>query len=256
MKCKRSWIIIDLILIISLISIFTGINKTTYVAGSKIEEHPIYSVDINDKSVSLTFDINWTQKDNTQVILDVLNKYNIKATFFIMGGWVDYNEENQNILKKIKEGGHEIGNHSYKHPSFTKIGGDRITEEIEKTNDVIKKITGDKPKLVRFPSGDYNKQVNSWVRDLGYITIQWDVDSVDWKEKDPKEEFNRVMKNTKNGSIILFHNAKNTPDNLIKIISSLKNQGYEFKTVGDLIYDGDYFIDEQGIQHKINSNIV
>ena len=169
-----------------------------------------------------------------------------------MGGWVNYSEDNVNKLKAIKEGGHEIGNHSYKHPSFTKIGADKMKEEIEKTNDIIEKYTGEKPKLFRFPSGDYNKDAFLKVRNLGYMTIQWDVDSVDWKELSAETEYNRVMKNVKPGSIILFHNAKYTPYNLDRIIKELKDKGYEFKTVGEMIYLEDYSVDNQGIQHKVN----
>lgn len=252
MVWKKKRIGIDLILVIFLILISLGINKATQVMGNSHEEEPIYSVDTNEKVVSLTFDINWVEKDNIQVILNILNKYNIKGTFFIMGGWVNYSEDNVNKLKAIKEGGHEIGNHSYKHPNFTKIGTDKMKEELEKTNEIIEKYTGEKPTLFRFPSGDYNKDVFSTVRNLGYMTIQWDVDSVDWKEISAETEYNRVMKNVRPGSIVLFHNAKYTPENLERIIKELKNKGYEFKTVGKMIYFENFTVDAQGIQHKKN----
>ena len=250
MTWKKKRIGVDLILIFFLIFISMGINKTTQVMGNTHEEEPIYCVDTNEQAVSLTFDVNWTEKDTLPVILNILEKYNVKGTFFIMGGWVNYSEDNVNKLKAIKEGGHEIGNHSYKHPLFTKIGQGKIKEEIEKTNDVIEKYTGEKPKLFRFPSGDYNKDALLKVRNLGYMAIQWDVDSVDWKEQSAETEYNRVMKNVKPGSIILFHNAKYTPGNLDRIIKELKDKGYEFKTVGEMIYFEDYSVDNQGIQHK------
>jgi len=249
---KKKRIGIDLSLIIFLIFMSLGISKTTLAMVNNREENPIYCVDTNEKVVSLTFDINWTEKDNIEVILNILNKYNVKGTFFIMGGWVNYSEANVSKLKAIKEGGHEIGNHSYKHPSFTKIGLDRIKEEIEKTNDIIEKYTGERPKLFRFPSGDYNKDTFLKVRNLGYMTIQWDVDSVDWKEISAETEYDRVMKNVKPGSIILFHNAKYTPNNLERIIKELKEKGYAFKTVGQMIYFEDYNVDNQGIQYKNN----
>lgn len=242
---------IDLVLIVLLIFISIGIDKTTEAMVNTHEEGPIYCVDINEKIVSLTFDVNWTEKDNLEVILNTLNKYNVKGTFFIMGGWVNFSEDNVNKLKLIKEGGHEIGNHSYKHPSFTKISVDRMKEEIEKTNDIIEKYTGERPKLFRFPSGDYNKDAFLKVRNLGYMAIQWDVDSIDWRELSAETEYNRVMKNVKPGSIILFHNAKYTPDNIDRIIKELRDNGYEFRTVGEMIYFEDYNIDDQGIQHKV-----
>jgi polysaccharide deacetylase family sporulation protein PdaB len=252
---KKKRIGIDIFLIIFLVFISIGISKSTQAMGNIHEEEPIYCVDTNEKVASLTFDINWAEKDNLNVILDILDKYNVKGTFFIMGGWVNYSEDNVNKLKAIKERGHEIGNHSYKHPMFTKIGVDRMKEEIEKTNDIIEKYTGERPKLFRFPSGDYNKDSFSKVRNLGYMTIQWDVDSVDWKELSAETEYNRVMKNVKPGSILLFHNnAKYTPNNLDRIIRELKEKGYEFKPVGEMIYYDNYNVDNQGIQHKVKLN--
>ncbi len=252
MAWKKKRIGIDLILIIFLIFISLGISKTTQAISNNYEENPIYCVDTNEKVVSLTFDINWIEKDNTEVILNILKKYNVKGTFFIMGGWVNYSEDNVNKLKLIKEGGNEIGNHSYIHPSFTKIGTAKIKEELEKTNDIIEKYTDEKPKVFRFPSGDYNKDALLQVRNLGYMAIQWNVDSIDWKELSAEAEYTRVMKNVKPGSIILFHNAKYTPENLDKIIKELKDKGYEFKTVSQMIYFEGYSVDKEGIQHKNN----
>ena len=221
------------------------------MSGTAEEKQPIYRVDTEEKVVSLTFDVNWAEKENLQSILDILDKYNVKGTFFIMGGWVNYSDENVVKLKKISERGHEIGNHSYKHPIFSKIGEERIKEELRKTDEVVEKYTGKKPSVFRFPSGDYNKNALMKVRSLNHIAIQWDADSVDWKEMGSDIEYNKVMKNTKSGSILLFHNnAKYTPENLDRIIEELKSQGYEFKPVGEMIYTEDYYIDENGIQHK------
>lgn len=253
MRWRIGRIGIDLFLIICLVFISIGINRSIQVSASEHEEEPIYSVDTQDKAVSLTFDVNWAEKDNLESILNILKKYNVKGTFFIMGGWVDYSEDNVNKLKSIKEGGNEIGNHSYKHPSFTRIGEERMKEELKKTDDIIEKYTGDRPKLFRFPSGDYNKQAFLKVRNLGYMAIQWNADSVDWKELGAETEYKRVMKNIKPGSIMLFHNnAKYTPGNLERIIKELQSDGYTFKTVGEMIYSSDYSVDKEGIQHKNN----
>ncbi len=253
MVWKKTRIGLNLILIILLIIMSIGTGKAVQTMGDNKEEEPIYRVDTNEKVVSLTFDINWAEKDNLEVILGILKKYNIKGTFFIMGGWINFSEDNVNKLKAIKEGGHEIGNHSYKHPSFSKIGEDRMKEEIEKTNDIIEKYTGERPTLFRFPSGDYNKAAFLKVRNLGYKAIQWDADSVDWKETSAEVEYNRVMKKVKPGSILLFHNnAKYTPGNLERIIKELKDKGYEFKCVGEMIYQDNYIVDTEGVQHKKN----
>ena len=245
-------IAIDIGLIIAVIILSFTINDNIHsVMGDIKEEQPIYSVDTEEKTVSLTFDINWAEKDNLESILNILDKYNVKGTFFIMGGWVNYSEDNINKLIEINKRGNEIGNHSYMHPGFTKITFEKMKEELKKTDDIIEKYTGKKPELFRFPSGEYNKDCFEKVRGLGYTCIQWDTDSVDWKELGADVEYNRVMKKVKPGSIMLFHNnAKYTPENLEKIINELQKQGYVFKHVGEMIYKNDYTIDEQGIQHK------
>lgn len=245
-------IAIDIGLIIAVIILSFTINDNIHsVMGDIKEEQPIYSVDTSEKTVSLTFDINWAEKDNLESILNILDKYNVKGTFFIMGGWVNYSEDNINKLIEINKRGNEIGNHSYMHPGFTKITFEKMKEELKKTDDIIEKYTGKKPELFRFPSGEYNKDCFEKVRGLGYTCIQWDTDSVDWKELGADVEYNRVMKKVKPGSIMLFHNnAKYTPENLEKIINELQKQGYVFKPVGEMIYKNDYTIDEQGIQHK------
>ena len=126
-----------------------------------------------------------------------------------------------------------------------------IDDEIKKTEDIVYAATGNKTKVFRFPSGDYNQDALEYVRSLGYECIQWDVDSIDYKESGADVEYNRVMKNIKEGSIALFHNnAKYTPQNLKKIINKLTEEGYEFVTISELIYDDNYYVDEKGEQIK------
>lgn len=251
MKRKnRVFIGLALICVVMITSIIMK-SKVSETLGNVTENQPIFRVDREDKSVSLTFDINWAETEYLYSILDVLDKYNVKGTFFIMGGWVNYTPENKEKLLKIHEGGHEIGNHSYIHPIFTKISEGRIKEELEKTDKIIEETIGVKPNLFRFPSGDYNKQSFNTVTELGYKCIQWDADSVDWKELGSDVEYERVMKKVKSGSILLFHNnAKYTPDNLNRIISKLKEDGYSFVPVGELIYSENYYVDDQGEQRK------
>ena len=246
-KININIFIISMVIIISIIY-GTKIQNTIASEGKKV---PIYRVSTEEKKVALTFDVNWAENEHIYDILDVLNQNNAKGTFFIMGGWINYSDENREKLMKISEGGHEIGNHSYIHPSFTKISHERMADEIKQTEDIVYAATGSKTKLFRFPSGDYNEDALEYVRRLGYECIQWDVDSIDYKEEGAEVEYNRVMKNIKEGSIILFHNnAKYTPQNLNKIITKLMQEGYEFVTVSELIYDDNYYIDEKGEQIK------
>lgn len=212
---------------------------------------PIYSVDREEKVASLTFDINWADEENLYSILDTLDQYNVKGTFFIMGGWVNFSNENVDKLKAIYERGHEIGNHSYKHPMFSSISDQRISEELKKTDEIIEKYTGQRPKLFRFPSGEYNKESYKTVVSLGYIPIQWDVDSVDWREDGEDIEYARIKKGLRPGSIILFHNnAKYTNNNLKRLLEEYTGLGYKFVPVSELIYAEDSNINQTGIQQK------
>lgn len=222
-----------------------GSYKNTMVSNKK---HPIYNVETQEKKLCITFDMNWGN-DHTKEILDILDKYNMKATFFVIGSWISYDKENENLIKEISQRGHTIGNHSNSHADFTKISRDKIKNEIDSTDEKIKNITGKDTILFRFPSGAYNDVSLEQVWNNNHIPIQWDVDSVDWKEQGEEIEFNRVIKKVKPGSIILFHNnAKHTPRNLEKIIKKFQGEGYEFIKVEDLIYKEDFYIDSNGKQ--------
>ena len=252
MKRRYKVIISTILLIISILIPFIMNANGSVLAQVKIEsDKPIYRVKGEEKVISLTFDINWAEKDELDNILTVLDKYNVKGTFFIMGGWVNYSEDNKNKLIRIYERGHEIGNHSYIHPMFTKISETKMKEEIEKTEKVFMDTLGINSKIFRFPSGDYNEKAYKFINGLGYQSIQWDVDSLDWKESGADYEYNRVMSKVNSGSIVLFHNnAKYTPGNLDKIISKLKEEEYRFVTVGEMIYKENFYIDEKGEQIK------
>ena len=242
---------IFLILAIIMLSIVNS-NNSKYIVANLESKKPIYRVQTDEKKISLTFDVNWAENEYIYEILDVLDRYNVKATFVIMGKWIIYPEGNEEKLVEIKKRGHEIGNHSYVHPMFTQINEGRMLEEIKKTETIIQENIGYTTKLFRFPSGNFDEKSLEFINNLGYKCIQWDVDSVDWKESSEEEEYKRVMKNVKAGSIVLFHNnAKYTPKNLDKILDELINEeGYEIIPVGELIYNEDYYVDENGEQIK------
>ena len=244
--------VLTLFLLIFTMVLSIGMKNQYIGIFAEDSNKPIYKVSKEEKELALTFDINWAENDELYNILDVLDKYNVKATFFIMGGWVNYSEENKEKLKKINERGHEIGNHSYIHPMFTKINEERMKSELEKTNKIIKDTIGVDVNLFRFPSGDYNKKSIEFVKSNGYEIIQWNIDSIDWKQLGEEKEYNNVMKKIEPGSIILFHNnAKYTPKNLDKIIKELQEEGYSFIPVGKMIYNSeDSYINENGEQIK------
>lgn len=242
------------ILLVSLIYVSISYNNgmsTFYAEKKKI---PIYSVATKEKKVAITFDASWGQ-DRTDKIIEVLDRYNVKATFFLVGAWIDSYPDK---LKTLYDKGHEIANHTNRHPDMSSITRQKLINEIEITDTKIKSIIGINTELFRCPSGYYNNLVVETVEGTKHYCIQWDVDSLDWKAEGADKEYERVIKKTVPGSIILFHNeAINTPNNLPRIIEYLKKQGYEFVTVSNLIYKNNYYIDHNGkqIYNSNNSNI-
>jgi peptidoglycan-N-acetylglucosamine deacetylase len=246
-KAKKK-VTIAVIILIALMFMLSGFNLVTKGTFASITKKlPIYSVDTQDKKVAITFDASWGT-DNTNSILNTLDKYNVKATFFLVGEWCD---DYPDKVKEIAKRGHEIGNHSNKHPNFTTISKDKIIKEVEATNAKLLSLTGEVPKLFRFPEGLYNDLAVETVESSGLISVQWDVDSVDWKAYGADKEYDKVVKNVKPGSIVLFHNdAKYTPETLPKIIENLQKQGYEFVKISDLVMKDGYYIDNNGRQVK------
>lgn len=208
---------------------------------------PIYSVDIPDKRVAISFDASWGS-DKTERLLKILKDKNVKATFFLTGLWIDKYPE---LVKKIYEEGHDVENHSNTHPHMTQLSDSEMANEIKACEEKLVKITGQKPYLFRPPYGDYNDRVIETAKSLGYYTIQWDVDSLDWRGLDTEAIINRVLPNVKKGSIILFHNnGQFTPEAIPYIIDKLKENGYQIVPISQLIYKENYYIDHEGRQHK------
>ncbi|BCS81097.1 polysaccharide deacetylase family sporulation protein PdaB [Anaerocellum diazotrophicum] len=209
---------------------------------------PIYCVDRNDKKIALTFDAAWGN-DDTKELLSILKKYNAKATFFLVGFWVEKYPED---VKDIFSQGHEIGSHSDKHLHMSRLSESEIIKDIKSCEEKIIRIIHKKPTVFRPPYGDYNNTLIKTLSSLGYYVIQWDVDSLDWKDLSAQDIAQRVLKRVKSGSIVLFHNnAKNTKYALPIILNTLTKQGYEFVTVSELIYKDGYYIDHQGVQKRI-----
>ena len=223
------------------------VKKYTTVFNIFSKDKPIYCVDTQEKKVAISFDAAWGA-DKTEKIMDILDCYEVHATFFLVGFWVEKYPE---IVKEIDKRGYEIGNHSENHPEMSKLSKEQIKKEILSVNEKIYNLTGKTPNVFRPPYGDYNDLVINTMRELNMHTIQWSIDSLDWKEYGRQELINRVLKNVKNGDIILFHNnAKYTPDALPEILEELQKRGFSVCSIGELIYQSEYYVDIQGIQHK------
>ncbi|MDD3401159.1 MAG: polysaccharide deacetylase family protein [Eubacteriales bacterium] len=209
-------------------------------------ELPVYGVSRDDKKIALTIDAAWNT-DKTEFILDTLDKYEIKATFFLCGVWVDAYPD---YVKEISVRGHEIGNHSLTHPHMNNLSASQVQEEITKLDDRIEELTGSRCSLFRAPYGEYNNTVITAVRDINYEVIQWTKDTVDWKESRTAEQIlNGVLPNLQSGDIILCHNNGYKIEQYLPVlIESALSEGYSFVTVSELLLQGDTIIDNQGLQ--------
>lgn len=247
-KSRTIKIILAMLAVVVLLCIsFEGSTCASVWFGHSSRLVPIYSVDTSEKQVAISFDAAWGA-DKTQEIIDVLKEYEVTATFFLVGFWVDKYPE---MVKTIDESGLEIGTHSNTHPDMAKLDASTIRSELETSMKKISDITGKEIKVFRPPFGSYNNTLINQASALGLKTIQWDVDSLDWKGLKPNEVTNRVMKLCKNGSIILMHNnADYVTDSLRLTLDWLKMKGYKVTSVGELIYNDNYTIDANGVQHK------
>lgn len=239
-------------LVLAVVVIFWAVNSPAVVgAAATTRKLPIYCVKRENKAVSLTFDAAWGNED-TQTLIDILGKYNIKATFFVVGAWVDKYPES---VKALSDAGHEVMNHSDDHAHFSKLSAEEIKKNVSACNEKIAAVTGKTPTLFRCPYGEYDDHVVSALTAMNMYTIQWDVDSLDWKELTAQEIIQRVAARVGPGSIILFHNAAlHTPEALPSIIESLLADGYSIIPVSELLLTGEYTIDHTGRMCAKSSN--
>lgn len=206
---------------------------------------PIYSVGREDKKIAVTFDCAWGNS-NTKELLAALDKAGAKATFFVTGEFCDsYGGD----VKKFAEAGHEISNHSDKHPH---VSGMNINELIEDTRECSRKIemlTGAAPSVYRAPYGEYDDNVIATIEGMGLKVIQWSLDSIDWQEPNAKTIIARTADKAQSGDILLFHNdLENTTRALPDVLQKLTDSGFQLVTVSELIYDDNYDIDSSGKQ--------
>lgn len=201
------------------------INKTNYEYDVVINR----KIDKSKKMIALTFDDG--PNYNTSKIIDVLNKYDIKATFFVLGSRAINNKD---ILKKMADSGMEIGNHTYNHLLLTKYDENKIRSEIEDTSEVIYSATKKRPKLLRPSYGSVNNKIKK-VANMPIII--WDIDTLDWKYHNSKMITSRVVNKVRDGDIILMHDIYSASLNaLSNIIPILQDNGYEFVTIDELFY--------------------
>ncbi len=240
--------------VVSLGSVLIGLSvadKTSYVAGIYFNDRkvPIYEVDTIDNKIAISFDAAWGA-DKTSEIMSICESYNVKATFFLVGFWIDKYPEK---VVEIYNRGFEIGLHSNTHPDMTKLSRSQMRDELKTNIDKIYNLTNKKPTLFRPPYGYYNNNLIDICEELHLHCIEWSVDSLDWKGLSASELSSRVISKADNGDIVLFHNnSDNIIEGLKMVLETFKLKNKTAVPIGELIYYENYKIDTQGIQRKEN----
>lgn len=234
------------ILTVAVLIAVANIKNISAIPASTTEKYlPIYNVQTEENKIAFTMNCAWNA-DDIDSILETLKNNDVHITFFMVGDWVDKYPE---AVKKIYEAGHEIGSHSNTHPHVNKLSAEKNLEEIKLSVNKIEQITGQKTKIYRAPYGEYNDTVIKTAQENGYYTIQWNLDTLDYKGLTGEEMWNRLKNKLENGSIILSHNGtKHTADSLDMLIKNIKEKGYEVTTVSDLIYKDNFTINSNGTQ--------
>ncbi|MDR1570109.1 MAG: polysaccharide deacetylase family protein [Oscillospiraceae bacterium] len=207
---------------------------------------PVYNVARQDKVLSISFDAAWGNA-NTVKLLDMLDQYDVKATFFLVGIWVEKYPE---LVQEISRRGHDVESHSTTHPHMTQLSDAKMREELRVVADRIEALTGKRPTLFRAPYGDYNDAVVATSRQEGFECIQWNVDSLDWKNLGIQSMIKQCTKKVSPGDIVLFHNdSKYILDALPAILDYYAAQGYKLIPISEILLEGETYIDHQGTQH-------
>ncbi len=245
---RNIWLKVGLCLVLlAVCAAYTvGLNEeaTAVVAPKRVL--PIYSVERADPVIAISFDASWGA-DKTIPILDILDRYDVKTTFFLVGGWVD---KYPDMVQEIFARGHEIGNHSDSHPHMSQLSETKIRNELRIMSDKVEKLTGVRPTLFRPPYGDYNNRVIEVTRAEGYEAVQWSIDSLDWKDRGTQDIIKQCTYRVEPGDIVLFHNDSNDIVNALPtIIEHYQSLGYTIVPVSEILLEGEYTIDVQGKQH-------
>ena len=224
-------IAICVILLVVVIAGFVGNNKKVSSVSNSEYNGTIYAGDKSKKNVSLMINVYWGN-EHLEKMIETLKNHGIKTTFFVGGSWA---LENQSLLKKIKEDGHEIASHGYSHKEHGKLDFNNNLIEIQKCHNVVKEILGIDMELFAPPGGSYNKNTIKAATNLGYKTIMWTRDTIDWRDKDVSLILSRAVTGLAGGDLILMHPTACTAEALDKIINQIESQGFKLSTVSETL---------------------
>ena len=210
---------------------FSYAGGTMQVFNTQNGAEAIYYGNRSSNNISLMFNVYWGD-EFLDGILKTLDEHDAKVTFFVGGVWASKNEE---MLKRFVQEGHELANHGYNHKDQNRISQQENYNEINQTHQIVKSFTGLEMKLFAPPSGAFNDTTLNVAESLGYRTIMWTRDTIDWRDKDKKLIYNRAVKDAKGGDLVLMHPTEKTLEALPDILKTLKNQGLNVMTVSETI---------------------
>lgn len=251
LKKKRILIALALIAVIACSAVLAwfcfGSHNKVEATSKEIRKIPVYSVDTAENVVALSFDAAWGG-DKTLKILDILDEYDVKATFFLVGFWIDAFPD---LVKEIHKRGHLIGNHSENHPHFNQLSKEKAEGEISSVNEKVNALIGISPVFFRAPFGEYNNTMMGLLEEKKMIGVQWSVDSLDWKGLSGGQISDRILSKAKNGSIILCHNnSDHILEALPIVLLGLKNKNLRCVRMDEMVLTENYSIDGNGTQHS------
>lgn len=214
-----------MLVIVSILMLTNTLNPISFTSGEGY--YAVYRGNINNKNVSFMINVYWGT-EFIEPMLDVLKQNNAKATFFVGGTWAN---SNPTLLQKMYDEGHEIGNHGYYHKDHTRITKERNREEIYITHELIKSLLNYEMNLFAPPSGAFNDVTLEVAENLGYKTIMWSKDTIDWRDKDASLIYKRATKSPSNGDLILMHPTEHTLESLQDMITFYVNNGFSLVPV-------------------------
>ncbi|MBM7581433.1 putative sporulation protein (polysaccharide deacetylase family) [Caldicoprobacter guelmensis] len=211
--------------------LYSGHGEAHHVFNYLSTGNPIYKGDDSQPRIAFECNVVWGT-EYIPAMLDILKQHNVKITFFIGGQWAEQNPE---LLKRMVQEGHELGNHGYSHKYHSRLNLEQNKDEIIKAEEAIERVVGVKTRLFAPPYGDFNKTTLQAAHSLGYKTIMWSIDTIDWRGDGVDSIIRRVFKNPHNGAFILMHPTEDTIKALPVIINGLQQRGYEIVRVSDLL---------------------
>jgi len=227
---KDSLTNLAIIVILLLLFISLNLTDTAAVFGSKSAK-PIFQGDESEPVIAFECNVVWGT-EYIEPMLNIFRDKDIKITFFIGGEWA---KDNPELLKRIAEEGHELGNHGYGHKHHSKLDFNNNQKEIKQTEEIVYEITGIKTTLFAPPYGDYNETTVKAAEALGYKTIMWSIDTIDWRRDGVSKILERVFRKPHNGALVLMHPTSDTVKALPQMIDELSKRGFRIGTVSEAL---------------------